>query len=275
MEAQNRKFQYSDEFYDKDTEKEACHPVFAAKKATTTEEAIAWGDEVTPPYVLIQASTKGYKNIAFSATLGASKKGAAGYTLSYSLDGKSYTTVGDVKLLGGTSRVMTKLFDNVALPEAVQDADLVYLKITFSQTTVAGAALTGTTGGETAINDIMITGVSNAIVPTATPVPTASGIAPTAAPNVIAPAPVKNTKVAIKKIKLNKKKITLKKGKKYQLKVTKSPAKASGKLTWKSSKKKVATVTTKGKVKAKKKGKTTITVKSSNGKKATCKVTVK
>jgi uncharacterized protein YjdB len=81
------------------------------------------------------------------------------------------------------------------------------------------------------------------------------------------------------KITLNKTKLTLKKGKKFTLKVKKwTPIDVSAKykkLTYKSSNKKVATVTSKGVIKAKKKGKATITVKASNGKTYKCKVTVK
>ena len=47
------------------------------------------------------------------------------------------------------------------------------------------------------------------------------------------------------------------------------------KLKWTSSNKKVATVNKNGKVTAKKKGTATITVKTANGKKYSCKVTVK
>ena len=82
-------------------------------------------------------------------------------------------------------------------------------------------------------------------------------------------------KVNVKKLKLNKQNITLKKGKKFILTVSKNPITATNKVKWSSSNKKVATVNSKGVVKAKKKGKTTITVKASNGKKATCKITVK
>ena len=77
------------------------------------------------------------------------------------------------------------------------------------------------------------------------------------------------------KVKLNKKKVTLAKGKTVTLKATVTPSSANEKLTWSSSNKKVATVSKKGKVKAIKKGTATITVKTSSGKKATCKVTVK
>jgi uncharacterized protein YjdB len=81
------------------------------------------------------------------------------------------------------------------------------------------------------------------------------------------------------KITLNKTKVTLKKGKKFTLKVKKwTPTAVSAKykkLKFATSNKKVATVSSKGVVKAKKKGKATITVTASNGKKYKCKVTVK
>ena len=81
--------------------------------------------------------------------------------------------------------------------------------------------------------------------------------------------------VPLKKLSLNKKKVTLKVNQKEKLVVTKKPVTAVTKLKWSTSDKKIATVDQNGKVKAKKKGKVTITVKASNGKKARCKVTVK
>lgn len=81
-----------------------------------------------------------------------------------------------------------------------------------------------------------------------------------------------------KKITLNASKKTLTAGQKFTLKVKKvKPAKANKKVTWKSSKKSVATVSSKGVVKAKKAGKATITATSKKNKKvkATCKITVK
>ena len=86
---------------------------------------------------------------------------------------------------------------------------------------------------------------------------------------------VQKGKVTTKSLKLNKSKCTLKKGKTFTIKVTRNPITATEKITYSSSNKKIATVDKKGKITAKKKGKSTITVKTSNGKKATCKVTVK
>ena len=82
----------------------------------------------------------------------------------------------------------------------------------------------------------------------------------------------------VTKVKLNKTKANLNVGKSLTLKATVTPKKASSKaVVWKSSNKKVATVTSKGVVKAKKAGtvKITATAKDGSGKKATCKVTVK
>ena len=73
------------------------------------------------------------------------------------------------------------------------------------------------------------------------------------------------------KIKLNKKKVTIKVGQKVKLKLKNTKKK---KVTWKSSKKKVASVTKKGVVKGKKKGTAKITAKCGK-KRYVCKVTVK
>ena len=70
------------------------------------------------------------------------------------------------------------------------------------------------------------------------------------------------------------KSVSLKKGKSYQLNVTVKPLNTTDKVTYKSSNTKIVTVSAKGKIKAKKKGKATITIQAGK-KKVTCKVTVK
>ena len=77
-------------------------------------------------------------------------------------------------------------------------------------------------------------------------------------------------------VKLNKTAVTLNNGKSYTLKATISPSDTTNKtLKWYTSNDEVVTVSSKGVIKAVGKGEATITVKTSNGKKATCKVTVK
>lgn len=75
-------------------------------------------------------------------------------------------------------------------------------------------------------------------------------------------------------VKLSATSKTLKVGKAVKLYATISPSNAEKKITWTSSSPSVATVTAGGSVIAKKAGTTTITAKTVNGKKATCKVKV-
>ena len=86
---------------------------------------------------------------------------------------------------------------------------------------------------------------------------------------------VQKARVTTKSIAFAKKSVSLKKGKSVKLTIKRNPISATEKITWTSSNKKVATVDKNGKVTGKKAGKVTITAKTSNGKKATCKVTVK
>lgn len=75
-------------------------------------------------------------------------------------------------------------------------------------------------------------------------------------------------------VSLNKTSLTLDVGKSYTLTKTVSPSNAATSYTWRSSNTSVATVDSNGKVTAKASGTATITVKTSNGKTAICKVTV-
>ena len=83
--------------------------------------------------------------------------------------------------------------------------------------------------------------------------------------------------VKAKSVTLNRKNVTLEKGKKLKLKATVKPKKATQKkIVWSSGNKKVATVSSKGVVKAKKKGTAKIIAKiKGTKKKAVCKVKVK
>ena len=85
---------------------------------------------------------------------------------------------------------------------------------------------------------------------------------------------VQKSAVAVSKITGVPKTVSLKKGKSKTLSPVIAPITATGKVTYTSSNKKVATVNSKGKITAKKKGKAVITVKC--GKKTVkCNVTVK
>lgn len=85
---------------------------------------------------------------------------------------------------------------------------------------------------------------------------------------------VKVTKVKTKKLSGVPSSKTVKKGKTFTIKPSVTPKNSDEKVTYKTSNKKIATVTSKGVVKGIKKGTATITVQSGS-KKQTCKVTVK
>ena len=88
---------------------------------------------------------------------------------------------------------------------------------------------------------------------------------------------VTNPAVKVTKLSMNKTSVDLLKGKTVQLKVTVTPSNATNKaVTWTSSNKKIATVTSNGLVKAVGTGTVTITAKAKDGsgKKITCKINV-
>lgn len=79
----------------------------------------------------------------------------------------------------------------------------------------------------------------------------------------------------VQSISLNYNTLSLYVGNSKTIKATTKPSNAKTKITWSTSNSKVATVTSAGKITAVKAGTATITVKTTNGKTAQCKVTVK
>ncbi len=80
---------------------------------------------------------------------------------------------------------------------------------------------------------------------------------------------------SVSKVYLSRTSAAMNIGERLPLSISVSPANASGgKLKWSSSNSKVASVSASGQVLARKKGSATITVKTSNGKKASCKIVV-
>ena len=86
---------------------------------------------------------------------------------------------------------------------------------------------------------------------------------------------VQKGKVVTTKLTINESNVTILTKKSIQLEAERNPITATEKITWSSSDTSIATVNSKGKVTAKKSGKVTITAKTSNGKKDTCKIIVK
>ncbi len=228
------------------------------------------------PYFEVRLSTTGYRNISFSSYIGATKKGPKSYRVSYAVgDGGAFAPVSGAALDLSDNKVMTRV--SAALPAQANNQKIVRVRIEVTSLTSIGgtnmADVSNSTGGEVSINHIIISGSKALTANASSSVNQAGGSGGTTAA----------AGMKVKKITLNKKKVSLRKKKKCQLKVkvkvspqTKANEKAvMSKVKWTSSNKKVAAVTKNGKVKAKKKGKATITVKYSKKIKATCKVTVK
>lgn len=86
---------------------------------------------------------------------------------------------------------------------------------------------------------------------------------------------IESSSVAPTSVTLNKTSITLGVGEIFTLTPTLSPSTAKTSYTWSTSSPSIASISSAGKVVARKVGTATITIKTNNGKKATCKVTVK
>ena len=128
-------------------------PVMAASDTTK------WGDT---PYFLIKTSTAEYKDIKFSARVGGTNKGPRDYKLQYSTDGSAYTDICPASVASNKDLDGNQIFNNVSIPEAASDKENVYFRIiAASKDTIGGKdEFPNGTGGEAAINDIRITGVS-------------------------------------------------------------------------------------------------------------------
>lgn len=263
-----RKLEWSSE---KDTYKDAGagnrqlrQPVMTAGKKNPWKSG-------TKPYFEIQIPTSGYKDISFSAYVGATKKGPKSYQVSYAADNSNtFTPVSGSSLTLKENKAMAKIA--ATLPKAANDQKMLKIRIEItSLVSIQGENMTTAqtcTSGEAAINHIQITGTK-------------------ISPATVVQKPSDNTAdvtstLKVKKITLNRKKAKIKKKHTLSLKVsikvtpqTKANVKAvKSKLKWKSSNKKVAVVKKNGKIKAKKKGKAVITVRYSKKIKAKCKITV-
>ncbi len=116
-----------------------------------------WGSGA---YIEVRLSTVGYSDIRFSAKLGGTKKGPRDFALQYSTDGVNFTAVAGATYSITTNKTMQQAFHNVALPAAAAGAKTLYVRMAVTSDTLinGNTGLVGATGGETAVNDIVITG---------------------------------------------------------------------------------------------------------------------
>lgn len=107
--------------------------------------------------------------------------------------------------------------------------------------------------------------------PTASPVNTTA--ASPASSATVSPSPDTTSSGMV--VVIQKKKVTLRKGKTVRIPIRVTPADSFRKLTFRSKNKKIATINKNGKIKAKKKGKTKIIIKTPDGIRTSIKVVVK
>ena len=115
-------------------------------------------------YVEVRLSTKGYTDVKFSAKLGGTKKGPRDFKLQYSVDGANFQDVGASYQIT-TNKTMQQAFDRVALPSEASDRETLWIRMTVcSDALINGTTgLSGATGGETAVNDVVITATGEAV----------------------------------------------------------------------------------------------------------------
>lgn len=126
-----------------------------------------WG---TSPYFLIQTSTLHYENIKLAVRIGGSKKAPKSFKVQYSTDGKSYSDLSGVAFSLSSNKVLYA--QNLNLPSSVDNLSTVYIRIIISGTaTISGGDITNEkTGGELAINNIIVSGTKiNENKPTTAP----------------------------------------------------------------------------------------------------------
>lgn len=126
-----------------------------------------WG---TSPYFLIQTSTLHYENIKLAVRIGGSKKAPKSFKVQYSTDGKSYSDLSGIAFSLSSNKVLYA--QNLNLPSSVDNLSTVYIRIIISGTaTISGGDITNEkTGGELAINNIIVSGTKiNENKPTTAP----------------------------------------------------------------------------------------------------------
>lgn len=146
----NRSLKWSKDLYT-DNNVEMAVPVMDPK------DSGEWGTE-GEVYFQLETSTRGYDSLVFSATLGATKKGARDYKLQYSLDGQNFQDITGTEVSLSDNKKMQPLYQEVSLPGKMDNARKVYLRIVVnSDITVDGTqGFFGGTSGEIAIDHIKL-----------------------------------------------------------------------------------------------------------------------
>ena len=132
-----------------------------------------WGEGA---YLEFRVSTVGMKKVSFGAHVGATNKGPRDYQLQYSTDGVTFQNVTGATFTVSVNKTMYTAFDGVALPKEAADRDSLSIRVAVASNMLVNgtAGLIGSTGGETAINHVIVKGVRQATTAATTKATTAA-----------------------------------------------------------------------------------------------------
>lgn len=126
-------------------------PIMAAGKKNP------WGEA---PYIQVQVNAADYASVTFTAYLAGSNKAPAEWQLSYSTDGVTFTDIEGtaITLSADKRKLLTAYLDDAAIPAAANGAETLYLRLTATSTATVsgGSTVDSPTGGEIALNDIVV-----------------------------------------------------------------------------------------------------------------------
>ena len=116
-----------------------------------------WNDGA---YYEIKCSTRGFQDLAFSASLGAAGEAPVEYRLQYSLDHAVWKTITGSEAGLSDFGVLEPLYDRFSLPEECGDANVLYIRIrAVFDTDEDGNSIAGAVEGEGVIHHVRLTGV--------------------------------------------------------------------------------------------------------------------
>lgn len=151
-----RKLKWSAAEYTDGGEANVCVPILEPNA-----DIAPWGEK---PYFMVKTSSKNYSGVTVSAKIGGTKKGAADFDIEYSADGVNFVKAFEGETISKNKK-MVSVFDNVKLPADAGNQDNLYIKITPRDgVTIGGGVFVGTTGGEFAVNDIIVRGINGMIL---------------------------------------------------------------------------------------------------------------
>ncbi|MGN1132219.1 MAG: CotH kinase family protein, partial [Ruminococcus sp.] len=120
-----------------------------------------WGEN---PYIEVSLDASCYSDLSFSFEIAGSKKAPASWSLWYSLDGTNFSKIDntDFTISLDNRKILTSYLGNVALPQECNGASNLTIRISANSTTTVSGGSTDDdpTGGEVAINNIVLEGKS-------------------------------------------------------------------------------------------------------------------